>query len=82
MKHNQVVCCRRTWKKAMPNEMPAMMPRLASITVVTRVKQPCAAAAWEKRMIYEVGMGKLQPGGPDTDHSTFCSGPPDLKKYR
>lgn len=43
--------------------MPAMMPRLASITVVTRVKQPCAAAVWEKRMIYEIGVSKLQPGG-------------------
>lgn len=33
----------------MPNEMPAMIPRLASITVVTRVKQPCAAVTWGKK---------------------------------
>lgn len=33
----------RTWKNAMPNEMPAIIPRLASITVVTSVKQPYTA---------------------------------------
>lgn len=41
-----------TWEKAIPNEMPAMVPSLFSITVVTRVKQPCTAAAkWEKKKI-------------------------------
>lgn len=29
-----------TWKNAIPNEIPAMIPRLASMTLVTSVKQP------------------------------------------
>lgn len=35
--------CKHTWKKAIPKEIPAMMPRLASITLVTSVKQPYTA---------------------------------------
>lgn len=33
-----------TWKNAIPNEIPAMIPRLASMTLVTSVKQPCKQA--------------------------------------
>lgn len=29
-----------TWKNAIPKEIPAMIPRLASMTLVTSVKQP------------------------------------------
>jgi len=29
-----------TWKNAIPKEIPAIMPRLASIVVVARAKQP------------------------------------------
>lgn len=33
----------RTWKNAIPKEMPAMIPRLDSITLVTNAKQPYTA---------------------------------------
>lgn len=29
-----------SWKNAIPKEIPAMIPRLASIVLVTRAKQP------------------------------------------
>lgn len=31
-----------TWKNAIPKDIPAMIPKLDSIAVVTREKQPCS----------------------------------------
>lgn len=41
--HDEKKKKKRTWKKAIPKEIPAMIPRLASITLVTSVKQPYTA---------------------------------------
>lgn len=38
IKHNKFAF---TWKNAIPKDIPAMIPKLDSIAVVTREKQPC-----------------------------------------